>query len=89
MYRSTNSHNEKDNFKHIDENNQPNDGKNPLKEGGSQNIMSQNNLAAKKKESNLQSKLGNRNNSNKSIDSMYNRPRSSNSHGRILQAQGP
>jgi hypothetical protein len=39
--------------------------------------------------SNLQTKLGNRNNSNKSIDSMYNRPRSSNSHGRILQAQGP
>ena len=38
---------------------------------------------------NLQTKLGNRNNSNKSIDSMYNRPRSSNSHGRILQAQGP
>lgn len=36
-----------------------------------------------------QTKLGNRNNSNKSIDSMYNRPRSSNSHGRILQAQGP
>ena len=33
--------------------------------------------------SNLQTKLGNRNNSNKSIDSMYNRPR------RILQAQGP
>lgn len=35
------------------------------------------------------SKFGNRNNSNQSIDSMYNRPRSSNSHGRILQANGP